>query len=274
MPEPERRAQDDDSHPRTSEVLLEPVQQERALQFLADAAGDDGEQSEHRGFPGRIAGERFERIGRDVVQAGEQQPQRVQQHYDEQEDGGHEREADQHLAPGRPLADPERCGVLAMYVQQDHHEGDEEHRVCQRQRQDVWQRQRPAGRGRGLSTQSQHVAERDLGRDAGTQEDLEHRHHPPVRRREAGVRIGGKRLGRSEGIGHERVTGYRLRKALGSRPRAASRSPQMRNISLQATGFQSRTWVKDGRIEVLQGMPRVKRNTNARVQNRQLCWIV
>ena len=43
----EREAGDEQAHPRLAEIAAEAVQQERPLQFLAHAAGDDHHDQEH-----------------------------------------------------------------------------------------------------------------------------------------------------------------------------------------------------------------------------------
>src|SRR6476469_4740388 len=66
MTEAERDTQDPDTECRASQVLLEPTEHARALQFLAHAARDDRNERKRGRLPGR-GGELFERIVLDIL---------------------------------------------------------------------------------------------------------------------------------------------------------------------------------------------------------------
>ena len=65
-----------------AEVLFEAVQHERALQFLAHAAGQDRDEREHRRLAPACAASCSSGLVRHVVQRRREQPQRVQQDAD------------------------------------------------------------------------------------------------------------------------------------------------------------------------------------------------
>ena len=80
-----------------AQMLAEAMEQEAALQFLAHAAGQHGD-DEKDGRVERRAQEVLERAGLDVVQPGQRRADEQDQQRETEERDGHQRQAEPNLA--------------------------------------------------------------------------------------------------------------------------------------------------------------------------------
>ena len=104
MSEAERGAQHEHADRRTAEVLLEAAEQERALQFLADASGEQSRSSRASPLPAdRPAASCSIGFAVHVVKAGQQSEQPVQQESDHQEDERDKGQAEREPRGGRSI---------------------------------------------------------------------------------------------------------------------------------------------------------------------------
>jgi hypothetical protein len=159
---------------------LEPAEQKRALELLADTAGNDGDEREHRGVGGG-ARQLFERVLRHVVQPRHEEAQQVQQDHHADEHDRHQHEPDCDFDPHAPLAEPEFRRAFPVHPRERHHQRHEHERVGEREREYEWQEQVAAGILCRPPGQSQHAADQYLCRHARAQQDFANSHQPFVR---------------------------------------------------------------------------------------------
>ena len=174
-----------DAEAGATQILFEAVHDEAALDFLAHAAGDHDDHREDDRVTPRL-NHRLERVERHVVEARREGQHQTNHHDHRQEHDRHQRDADQALAQHAALAEQDVVDRLAPRLDEEQHQGDHQDSVDQRQHEDEGGGQ-PASRGPHAHAEAGHDQhERQLGRIAGAQHDLEQSHHPqPGRRRTA-----------------------------------------------------------------------------------------
>ena len=150
------------------------MQQERALDFLAQAAGDERDDDEEARVAWRLH-QILQRVVLDVVQ------RRHELLDDRQYDAGDadrhedERQARDRFAHDAPTAEKHVARPLAVGSQKQQHEPDDRDAVGKRHRDDVSDAERVLRRLGGEPQDAQRRAERDLRRIAGTQKHFHQR---------------------------------------------------------------------------------------------------
>ena len=131
MPRAKRNAGDNDPHGRSPEPGVEAVQQERALDFFADAAGHDHDEREQPGVS-RPRQEMSQRIVLNGVQKGRGVPSREQCDRADSQRGNDQRDAVRDFAGERPGAQEDVSGGLAMRAQKQQDEPDKDDGIQER----------------------------------------------------------------------------------------------------------------------------------------------
>ncbi len=130
--EAERHTVRGDAQRRAAQVLIEPVHDEAALHFLAEASGQHDHDREDDGVAPRLH-HRFERIARDVVEVRRERQQQPEEENRRHEHDRHQGDPEECLAEHRPMAEQDVPDPLAAGADQKGDERQEEHRVEQRQ---------------------------------------------------------------------------------------------------------------------------------------------
>jgi hypothetical protein len=135
VPETENHAEENQSDRPAAQILLEPAQDETALDFLANAAGNHHDERERQGVPRRLHYV-FERVAGDIVQLRRKRDDQRQHDENEDEQDGHENHAQKRFPQDRSRAEQQRPRGLAMRTDEQEDQSDDQDGIEQRDGED------------------------------------------------------------------------------------------------------------------------------------------
>ena len=164
-------ARDDQPDDAAAQPDLEAVQEKRALNLFAHAAGDEHDEREEPRVA-RRAQEILQRVLFDRVQRRREPPHGEQHDGRDAQRHENQRHAEDRFADDRPPAEQHVARPLAVRVEQHQHEPDEQHGVDQRQADDVADIQ-AAFDVRLIAERRERSRERELRQEVGAEQDFD-----------------------------------------------------------------------------------------------------
>ena len=135
VPETENHAEENQSHRSAAQILLEPAQDETALDLLANAAGNHHDERERQRVPRRLQ-HVFERVVGDVVQLRRKREDQREHDENENKKDGQENHAQKRFPQDRSRAEQQSPRRLAMRTDEQEDQSDDQDGIEQRDGED------------------------------------------------------------------------------------------------------------------------------------------